>query len=84
MNHPSRKAKIKWQCRRGMLELDLILTHFINNDLDHLTEEQFDAVELLLSNPDPVLYSILMGAAEPPDKEQASIVELIQRHDNAR
>lgn len=84
MIHPSKKAKIKWQCRRGMLELDLILTQFINKDLDHLTEEQFNAVELLLGNSDPVLYSLLMGTGEPIDKEQASIVELIQRYDNTR
>lgn len=83
MIHPSRKAKLKWQCRRGMLELDLILLPFVNNNLDQLTEAQFDAFELLLSNSDPVLYAYLMGTEIPADREQILIVELIQRQHSA-
>lgn len=80
MIDPARKAKLKWQCRRGMLELDLILLPFIDNRLDNLTEEQFDAFESLLSNSDPELYAWLMGTEKPADREQLSIVEFIQRH----
>lgn len=82
MIEPSRKAKLKWQCRRGMLELDLILLPFVNDNLDQLTEEQFAAFELLLSNSDPELYAWLMGTEHPADREQLSIVELIQRYHN--
>lgn len=84
MIHPSRIAKVKWQCRRGMLELDLILAPFVNQNLVHLTEEQFEAFELLLTNSDPVLYAWLMGTEKPADREQSLIVEFIQRHDNSR
>lgn len=78
MIEPARKAKIKWQCRRGMLELDLILQPFINHHLDNLTLSQLDAFELLLAEPDPVLYSWLMGASYPSDKELEAIVELVK------
>lgn len=83
MISPSRKAKITWQCRRGMLELDLILTRFIDNELDNLSTEQLHAFESLLTTSDPVLYDWLMGRDTPTDKECSLIVAFIKRHDNA-
>lgn len=84
MIHPSRKAKIKWQCRRGMLELDLMLNQFIDQELDNLTETQFSALEELLANSDPMLYHWLMGNDCPENKEVVAIVDLIKMQNNTR
>ena len=72
------KAKLTWHCRRGMLELDLILQKFLAEKLDGLTVEQLTAFEHLLNEADPDLYSWLMGYATPTDKELASIVTVIR------
>jgi antitoxin CptB len=80
---PERKAKINWHCRRGMLELDLILGRFIKHHLDSLTEENVSAFEDLLTNTDPDLYAWLMGYETPARKELLDIVTLIRFHDNA-
>lgn len=80
MIDPGRKAKITWQCRRGMLELDLILNPFIKNELDQLNDSQLNAFETLLEEIDPVLYSWLMGSTDPDTRELLSIVEHIRRH----
>lgn len=84
MINPTRKAKVKWHCRRGMLELDLILTRFAEQQLDIMTEEQIDAFEELLSCTDPELFSWLMGHAQPTDKELLDIVDYIKLQDNSR
>lgn len=76
--HASSKAKIKWQCRRGMLELDLILDRFISKHLDDLSAKQLLAFEHLLTYPDPELYLWVMGEAAPPDQELIDIVTLIK------
>lgn len=76
------KAKLKWHCRRGMLELDLILNHFVENNLDDLSEVQIQEFETLLTYPDPELFSWLMGNTSPVDKELKEIVELINLHTN--
>ena len=83
MISPQRKAKINWNCRRGMLELDLILERFSKRHLDALTDEQLNAFENLLSSQDPDLYTWLMGYGEPEQKELADIVAFIKRHDIA-
>jgi len=78
----TRKAKFNWHCRRGMLELDLILMRFATQCLDTLTKEQLDAFEHLLSHTDPELFSWLMGYEQPMDKELIDIVEFIKLHDS--
>lgn len=73
-----RKAKLKWECRRGMLELDLILARFIEKELESLTEKQAEQLEKLLSCPDPDIFIWLMGAEQPNDEDLKTIVDFIQ------
>ena len=81
MTQALKKAKLKWQCRRGMLELDLLLQPFVLRHLDNLTDKELDTLDVLLTTPDPVLYDWLMGRESPEDKELSSLVEYIrQKH----
>ena len=80
---PQKKAKLIWNCRRGMLELDLMLSRFVSKHLDNLTDAQIRAFETLLNAQDPDLYVWLVGQETPPDKELAEIVAFIRLHHNA-
>jgi antitoxin CptB len=84
MIDPTRKAKIQWQCRRGMLELDLLLNQFIEQALDKLQESQVQAFEKLLTSSDVALYAWLIDNKQPTDKELLAIVELIQKNNQPR
>ncbi len=79
-----RKAKIIWHCRRGMLELDLILGRFAKDHLDKLNDKQLSLFEGLLEQPDPDLFAWLMGYEHTEDKELADIVAFIRLHDNIK
>lgn len=72
-----RKSKIIWHCRRGMLELDLLLTAVIDHQLDSMSEEHVVLFEKLLTYTDPELYAWLMGHEAAPQGEVATIVEYI-------
>ncbi|WP_242604556.1 succinate dehydrogenase assembly factor 2 [Legionella fairfieldensis] len=78
------KAKLKWHCRRGMLELDLILTRFADNNLNNMNEAQLTVFSKLLACTDPELFSWLMSYEKPADKELADFVEFIRLHDKLR
>lgn len=80
MDEAPSNSKLKWQCRRGMLELDLILSRFLSRQLDHLTVTERQRFERLLQSDDPDLYAWLMGYEIPKDTEVLSIVELIRVH----
>ena len=77
MISPQQKAKLTWQCRRGMLELDLIFGRFLSERFDTLTDDQVSSFERLLNHQDPDLYAWLMGYDEPLDKESADFVAFI-------
>jgi len=68
----------KWQCRRGMLELDILLNNFVDNKVNTLSPQQKQSFELLLSYPDQTLLDLLLGNAVSSDPSIASIVQQIQ------
>ena len=60
-------ARLRWQCRRGMLELDILLVAFSERHYESLSsEDQLTFIELL-TFPDQVLYQWLIGSVEPED-----------------
>ena len=59
-------SKLRLRCRRGMLELDLILERYLNNHYRSATaQEQAQFIELLELQ-DPELYPLVTGATPPP------------------
>ncbi|MDP3704692.1 MAG: succinate dehydrogenase assembly factor 2 [Legionellaceae bacterium] len=75
------KSKLIWHCRRGMLELDLILGRFLECHLDVMTEAEYESLETFLTYPDPDLYTWLMGYGKPTDQGSMDCVTLIQSYD---
>ena len=69
-----RLARIRWRCRRGMLENDLILTRFLDAKGAALTEEQVAMLDKLLALTDNELWDLIAGRAEPAD---ASVLPLL-------
>lgn len=74
------KARLSWHCRRGMLELDLILSQFLEKGLDLLNAKQINQFNALLDYTDPELFAWLMGHTEPDDKDIAEIVTFVRAH----
>lgn len=81
MIDPKEKAKLLWRCRRGMLELDLILQKFVETSIDKLNPNEVQVFESLLTATDPELYSWLMGESEAPNDEFKTLVHRIRNSD---
>ncbi|MFQ5487732.1 MAG: succinate dehydrogenase assembly factor 2 [Gammaproteobacteria bacterium] len=75
----SERARLRWQCRRGMRELDLLLEDFMCEQYDSLGKEERQAFRRLLDCPDQLLLEYLMGRMAPSDKEVAYVVARIRR-----
>jgi succinate dehydrogenase flavin-adding protein (antitoxin of CptAB toxin-antitoxin module) len=60
-------ARLRWRCRRGMLENDLILERFLDARADALSAADVAALDLLLDYSDNDLWDILSGRIEPAD-----------------
>ncbi len=74
----SQNVNYRWQCRRGMLELDLLLNNFVDKGVKNLSAEQKQTFELLLSYPDQTLLDLLLGNSVSSDVSITAIVQQIQ------
>ena len=71
------RDRIRWRCRRGMLELDLVLAAFLASHLDTLDDAQIDTLNSLLMRPDPELLDLVMGRCEGRNASERSLLALI-------
>ena len=76
--------RLKWACRRGMLELDVLLGNFLEERYAQLPETDKQLFINLLECTDPELFSWLMGKTEAPDAGLARITEIIRIHAKSR
>jgi antitoxin CptB len=73
-------SKLKWRCRRGLLENDLFIERFFKKFSDSLTVRQATALELLMDLSDNDLLDIqlarksLAQVAGPLDREDVQEV----------
>ncbi len=72
------RQRLEWQCRRGMLELELFLQNFLKYDYDRLTAQQKYYFEQLLTIIDPVLFDYLMGMQEADEPGLRDIIKTIR------
>ncbi|NIR32102.1 MAG: succinate dehydrogenase assembly factor 2 [Gammaproteobacteria bacterium] len=73
------RAKLLWRCRRGMRELDLLLTRFMQHGFDALPASDRAAFERLLECTDQEILAWITGNAAPPDAALERIVTAIRR-----
>jgi antitoxin CptB len=71
-------GRLRWSCRRGLLELDLILTRFLERHLDEMDAHERHILVELLGYPDNDLLDWVMGRQEPPDPRYQSVVQLLR------
>ncbi len=72
-------ARLRWSCRRGMRELDLLLLAFLEHGYAAQAQSTRAAFQRLLRRPDPLLLAWLLGRCVPSDPELAHVVAEIRR-----
>ncbi|AWM79503.1 hypothetical protein DKL61_03585 [Gammaproteobacteria bacterium ESL0073] len=69
--------KLYWQCRRGMLELDVLLSPFVQEAYPSLSLEDQASFKKLLTCEDQDLFGWFMQREEPEDADLKRIVKII-------
>jgi antitoxin CptB len=70
--------RIRWRCRRGMLELDLTLNAFVERHFDRLDRDEVEAFKELLEYADKDLLDFVMGRAEPAGEQVRAVLGLVR------
>lgn len=72
-------GKLRWRCRRGMRELDVVLTRYLERDWPVADPAERAAFRALLEWQDPEVNALLLGRLEPEDEALARVLECLRR-----
>ena len=73
----SEMSKLRWRCRRGMKELDVLMNRYLDQRYEQASEEERAVFVDLIDVQDPDLYTWFIGRAEPDRDDFKKIVALI-------
>ena len=71
-------SRLRWRCRRGLLENDLILTRFLDARGEAITELELSGLDRLLELSDGDLWDLLSGRREPEDAAMKPLLETLR------
>ncbi|MEX0729978.1 MAG: succinate dehydrogenase assembly factor 2 [Aquisalimonadaceae bacterium] len=71
-------SRLRWRCRRGMRELDLLFDRFLDNAYIRLTDKEKEDFDRLLDCQDDRLYDWFYQGEEPDDENLAALVARIR------
>ena len=72
--------RLRWRCiRRALLELDITLTRFLDNQFENLSEEQKQTFVELADLEDYDLWDLMTGKAESDDPRFEPIVAMLRK-----
>jgi len=77
-------SELRWACRRGMLELDVLLGNFLEEAYFSLEENDKEIFIRLLDLPDPDLFAYLTGNEIPKEEDIKKMIERIRKHAESR
>lgn len=72
-------AKLRWQCRRGMLELDVLLQNYLDNYFADASKEEQQVFIDLLNSTDQELYGWFMNYEVPAREDFNNLVTKIRQ-----
>lgn len=72
------KSKLRWHCRRGVKELDIIFETYLTNHYDSADPTEQLKFSQLLELEDPTLLAMLIGNTNPVDTQQLNLVKKLR------
>ena len=74
IRHPPSASKLRWRCRRGTRELDVLLERYLRERYPCAPIAEQQAFEALLDLPDPQLFAFLTRREIPVDPEWVHVI----------
>ena len=71
-------GRLAWRCRRGMKELDLLLSGWLQRRYPAASAAERAVFEAFLELPDPQIARYLLGRESPDDPAIAALVRELQ------
>ncbi len=76
---PAELGRLRWRCRRGMRELDVLLLRYLERDWPAAAPAEQAAFRDLLERQDPEVNALLLGRLEPEYEALLRVLECLRR-----
>ena len=70
--------RLRWKCRRGLLELDLVLERFLRHEVSALDAKALELLNELLDYQDNDLWDIVNGRSEGYAPRHKPLVDVLR------
>jgi antitoxin CptB len=70
---PEDLGRLRWRCRRGMRELDVLLARYLDERFCSAPPAEQEAFRRLLETQDTVIHAYCLGSEPPPPRFAALI-----------
>jgi antitoxin CptB len=67
-------GRLRWACRRGIRELDVLLTRYVDEEFSSASETDQEAFRQLLETPNADIYAYCLGQESPPTAELCALI----------
>jgi antitoxin CptB len=71
-------SRLRWRCRRGMRELDVMLTRYLDRAWATASSAERAAFVQLVDLQDPDLFGYLVGRTTPVEETQRAVIACIR------
>ena len=71
-------SRLRWLCRRGMKELDVVLEQYLERDYSSASAEEQQQFRDLLELTDPDLYNLLLGRGVEDSPERKRLLQKLR------
>jgi antitoxin CptB len=75
---PEAERRLRWRCRRGLLELDIVLGRFINDRYPRISNEQRVVFDELLDLPDTELWDLITDKIKTVHAHQRQVLDWLK------
>jgi len=70
-------GRLRWACRRGIRELDVLLTRYADEQFERASPAEQSAFRELLEQQNAVIYAYCLGQTTAPDEATRVLIEHI-------
>ncbi len=74
--------RLKWLCRRGMKELDILMETYLREDYPHSSPQHRKAFETLLEYQDPDILDLLFERKNDPDPNIQTLINILRDYND--
>ena len=71
-------SRLRWRCRRGTKELDIVMNRYLQERYETASAEEQGSFNQLLDIEDPIIFDWLMDKTQSEDDNLQALVEILK------